>query len=97
MSADNYLLVRKRPDGRFGISHRFASAYYTDEGHTVESLQESFDLCGEHWVADESWLCPPEKDIEIHDDATDAILAAHRLHCKFAVVEYGVQIGEGVL
>lgn len=31
MSADNYVLVNKTPDGRFAVSHRFASCYYSDE------------------------------------------------------------------
>lgn len=30
MSADNYIYVRKRDDGDYGVSHRCASVYYED-------------------------------------------------------------------
>lgn len=31
MSADNYIFVSKQADGRFAVSHRYASVYYEDE------------------------------------------------------------------
>lgn len=100
MSADNYIYVRKRPDGRYGISHRFASGYYADEGHTVESLQEWYDECEPgKYVIDSDWIIPEnaEKDIEVYDDPREAVMAAHRMYEREAVVEYGVRIGEGIL
>jgi hypothetical protein len=30
VSADNYIYVRKRDDGKYGVSMRFASGYYED-------------------------------------------------------------------
>ena len=36
MSADNYIFVRKRKDGKYGVSMRFASGDYEDEDGLVE-------------------------------------------------------------
>lgn len=95
MSADNYIYVRKRRDGKYGISHRFASGYYEDEGWTVEELQDDLP----EYVVDESWIIPyrAEKDIEVHDDPAQAILAAHRMYERETIVEYGVRIAPDVL
>ena len=39
MSADNYYFVRKREDGKFDVTHRFASVYYADQV-TSQTKQE---------------------------------------------------------
>jgi len=83
MSADNFLLVRLRPDGRFGVSHRFASCYYDDDS----------DL---HSV-DVSFIGPAPPDFIIRDTAEEAVMEAHREEARMDVLEYGVCIGEGVL
>ena len=83
MSADNYLLVRKRGDGTFGVSMRFASTYYRDT--------DGDDRVPDHWFCD-----PPEDQI-ITDTAETALVLAHKWHAEEAVVEYGVVCGEGVL
>lgn len=95
MSADNYIYVRKRRDGKYGVSHRFASGYYEDEGWTVEELQADRP----EYVVDESWIIPyrAEKDIEVYPNPGEAILAAHRMYDREAIVEYGVRIAPGVL
>jgi hypothetical protein len=80
MSADNYLYVRKRPDGQYGVSMRFASGYYTDEAGDY----------GEPWPI-------PDDSYGVFECAEDAIMAAHRAEREKYVVEYGVQIGAGVL
>jgi hypothetical protein len=83
VSADNYLFVRKRSDGRFGISHRSASAYYLDEDG------------GDSVPAD--WFQPAPEDREgIFDTAEEAVMAAHKIESEMAVCEYGVSLGEGV-
>ena len=101
MSADNYLYVRKRKDGKFGVSMRFASVYYSDEGHTVESLQaaqQQMRELGQSWYpVDESWISePPEDHYGVFDDATEALWAAHKAEQEEGVVEYGVALGPGV-
>lgn len=83
MSADNYLLVRNRGDGTYGVSMRFASTYYRDED-------------GGDSVPDD-WFCDPPEDTIISDKAETAIILAHQWHRAEAVVEYGVQVAEGVL
>lgn len=83
MSADNYLLVRNRGDGTFGVSMRFASTYYRDEegGDSVP----------------EDWFCDPPEDEIVTDNVANALESAHRWYHEEAVVEYGVRVGEGVL
>ena len=92
MSADNYIYVRQRPDGRFGFSHSSASAYYEDEGHTVESVQEE----NPQYNVDADWINPAEEDIEVFDTPGDAIAGATLFANSLPIVEYGIQLGEGV-
>ena len=101
MSADNYLYVRKREDGKFGVSHRFASCYYADEGHTVESLrmtnEQEVALGGRAYAIDGTWIAdPPEDRYGVFDTAEQALIAAHKAEER-GWTEYGVAIGEGVL
>jgi hypothetical protein len=83
MSADNYLFVRNRGDGTFGVSMRFASTYYrdTDGGDSVP----------------DDWFCDPPEDEIISDKPETALILAHQWHAKEVVVEYGVCVGEGVV
>lgn len=83
MSADNYLFVRNRGDGTYGVSMRFASTYYRD--------QDGGDSVPDEWFCD-----PPEDEIVTYSVAM-VLELAHRWHHEEAVVEYGVQVGEGVL
>lgn len=83
MSADNYLFVRNRGDGTFGVSMRFASMYYrdTDRGEAIP----------------DDWFCDAPDDEIISDKAETALVLAHQWHAREAVVEYGVCVGEDVL
>ena len=88
MSADNYLLVRLREDGRFGISMRFASTYYADDADPWPFGQDGLPI-------PKDWLCDaPDDRYGIFDSATDAIVAAHKLD---VYTEYGVSVSESVL
>lgn len=46
MSADNYYFVSKTDDGKFAVSHRFASIYYRDE--EVSPPREYTSVTGTH-------------------------------------------------
>lgn len=46
MSADNYLYVRKLPNGMYDVTHRFASLYYRDEHPNGNPKQDSW-ICGD--------------------------------------------------
>lgn len=83
MSADNYIYVRKREDGKFGVSMRFASGYYLDE-HGGDSVPDD-------WF----WPIPPD-DFGVFETAEDAVMAAHRAYRDEPIVEYGVYVGAGV-
>lgn len=96
MSADNYYYVRKREDGKFGVSHRFASIYYADEGHTVESLQADYDSSEPgKYVVDESWIHPVPPDLAIEASLYSALRAADRLEAD-SWAEYGVTVQSGL-
>lgn len=83
MSADNYIYVRKREDGRFGVSMRFASSYYVDED------------AGDSVPVD--WFCPiPNDRYGIFDTSEEAVMSAHKAESKEAIVEYGVRVGPEV-
>ena len=56
MSADNYLFVRLRDDGRFGISHRWASSVYADEDSTSEAVPPPDDKYGIFDTAEDAIL-----------------------------------------
>ena len=92
MSADNYIYVRLRKDGKVGISHRYASTYYSDEITLDEVIEEN-----PNHTVDGQWISPPEEDIEIYDLVSEALVAAHRMYEKEAIVEYGVICGPGVV
>ncbi len=83
MSADNFIFVRNRGDGTFGVSMRFASTYYRDSN------------AGEDIPDD--WFCDPPKDKIISDSPETALVLAHQWEAREAVVEYGVCVGEGVV
>ena len=75
-----------------------ASAYYSDEGWTIESLQDDHDVSWPGGYAiDKSWISPPPKDIEVYEDSTEAVLAAHRIERDYGIVEYGVCVAAGVI
>jgi hypothetical protein len=44
MSADNYYYVRKNEKGKYDVSHRFASVYYSDE--MLEAPMEGYGFSG---------------------------------------------------
>lgn len=47
MSADNYYFVSKQADGKFAVSHRFASGYYEDEFADREPPMEAASVHGD--------------------------------------------------
>jgi hypothetical protein len=98
VSADNYIYVRRREDGKFGVSMRFASVYYSDEGNTVESVQGDLDSCepGKYRV-DDDWIAKtPADHYGVFDDASKAVEAAHRAKASESIVEYGVAVAPDV-
>lgn len=105
MSADNYILVRKRDDGRFGVSMRFASVYYRDEidvewdkrprSQAQYTGTGPVDEFGFAPIPDD-WIADAPDDHLVFDTTTDAILAAHKWEREEYIVEYGVTLGAGV-
>lgn len=96
MSADNYYFVAKTADGKYTVSHRFASVYYSDEGHTVESLREWYDACEPgKYVIDEEWICEPPAPLSLHETLEEAVMRAHRFESD-QWSEYGVRIQDGL-
>lgn len=87
MSADNYLYVRKLPDGKYAVDDRSASCYYRDEGDTADDLA--------HAGGDDSWLVDPPVPRHVFDSAAEAIVYAHRYE-REEIVEYGIAFGPGV-
>jgi hypothetical protein len=57
MSADNYYFVGKTEDGKFAVSHRFASIYYADE--CDEPPMESYSMVGDS----EGWQLPGDSKV----------------------------------
>ena len=52
MSADNYYFVSKTDDGKFAVSHRFASTYYKDQvGDEVPAEAYAFEGDKDGWKA----------------------------------------------
>lgn len=101
MSADNYIRVAKTSDGRYGVwDNRSASAYYADEGHTVESLQKDKDYEAEfgspRYVVDDEWIVAPHPPDATFNSADAAVKHAHRLDHD-GYYEYGVSIAEDVM
>lgn len=86
MSADNYLYVRKLDNGKYDITHRFASMYYRDE-YPEGNLNVV--------VRDNLVTKPPQE--KQYDTLTEAVMSAHLEASKMDVLEYGVQIQEGLL
>lgn len=67
MSADNYILVQKTADGKYSISHRFASSYYNDEVseppreyHCLTGTSKGWSVCGD----DGPWFETQEEAIQ---------------------------------
>jgi len=73
MSADNYYFVRKRNDGKFDVTHRFASVYYADEV-TPETKQDVWlEGNAEGWrIRGQDKIYP---DLESAENAVPAIPA----------------------
>lgn len=46
MSADNYYFVSKTEEGKYAVSHRFASVYYADEFDPGEAPMEGYSFKG---------------------------------------------------
>lgn len=46
MSADNYYFVSKNENGKFEVSHRFASMHYSDEVDPNEPPMEAYGMDG---------------------------------------------------
>jgi hypothetical protein len=89
VSADNYMHVLKR-DGKYVVQNRSASAYYADEGHTVESLQAEQDACRPgKYIVDESWIIPADAEHGVvFDTLGEAVEYAYSEYS-----EYGVSFG----
>lgn len=104
MSADNYLYVRKRDDGRYGVSMRFASGYYRDEIDPDDWPQDQATYTGSGPVDELGFAPIPEEWVEdapddrygVYDTAAEALNAAYREESD-SWCEYGVSIGDGVL
>lgn len=47
MSADNYYFVSKLENGKFAVSHRFASIHYVDEFDSGEAPMEGYGFNGD--------------------------------------------------
>jgi len=54
MSADNYYFVREREDGKFDVTHRYASVYYADEMAPGEYPMEGHGFNGDA----DGWTIP---------------------------------------
>ena len=65
MSADNYLFVRKRADGRFGISHRSASTYYADEDGPSNAVPPPDDKYGIFDTAEDAILAAHREEAKL--------------------------------
>lgn len=89
MSADNYMHILKR-DGKYVVQNRSASAYYADEGHTVESIQANCDACEPgKWRIDESWIVTGGREHGVVFDTLEA--AEEYAYSEYS--EYGVSYG----
>ena len=83
MSADNYIYVNKRADGKYTVDMRFASTYYADE-------DQAFAL-------PESAVSPTPKPYKVCGTATQAVASAHLWYQDEDLVEYGVCLNSAVL
>lgn len=65
MSADNYYFVRKRNDGKFDVTHRFASAYYADEVSSDQPQDVWLEGNAEGWkIRGEDKIYPTYEDCQ---------------------------------